>query len=219
MSQKILLNNTESVYLDTSFILYALTESMDRRQNLVKKSIEALWLILYNKSDNTYISNIVISELFHALERSWFQWYIDKKIINILGIDEMIWKNYNKQQRDSIRREKTIETWFNLNEIKEWRKPEYKIEYKSLVCDEFENIISSLPEWINVLTNFSSPWTLIQNFIRNKNKYRKLDANDVNHYLLCKEHWINWILTCDNDFDEIHDSDLDIIIINREFTI
>ena len=115
------------------------------------------------------------------------------------------------------------EIWLNIKDIKKWRwEKKYKIEYKSLVIDEYENIIDSLeslPQWIKYISNFNPEEKLPKLFLYNKKKYNKLDSNDVNHYMLCKEHSLDWILTCDSDFKQINDNDIKIIVIDNKFKL
>lgn len=217
MSKNFITTNEKSIYLDTSFIIYSLVDSIDRDINISEMAINMIWLLYTYKSDNCYISNIVLSELYHALERSWFQYYIDEQIIKKLSIDKTIWKNYKKTEREKFRYENMESIWLTLKDIKKWRYPEFENIYKILVTDEFENIIASLPPWIKIISNFSSEESILDKFKKIKKKYHKLDSNDVNHYLLCKEHNIDWILTCDNDFNEINDENLEVIILNKKF--
>lgn len=210
---KNLLDIERSIYLDTSFILNSLYESIDSNKWIVNNSIKALWLLLSRAEPNCYISNITLNELFNVIERSWFRSYVDKKIIQELKINESMWKSYSIDNRKSLRNEYDKTIWLNIKDIKNWRNNnEFKLDYKAYVLDEFLNILDSLPNEIKIISNFINPELYKNDFIKTKKKYFMLDSNDVNHYLLCKSNSIDCLLTNDSDFKEI--DDLKILHIN-----
>jgi len=159
-----------------------------------------------------YISNITINEIYNVVEKTALQEFIDKKIIQLekINIDE--WKNYNPFSRKQLRIKYSETEWCNIKQ-KEWRtKEEYKEIYKIKIIDEIQNIIDSLPDFI-CISWFINNEELVWKFKKIKSKYTELDWNDINHYLLCKEHNIKWLITCDNDFKSIIDKDLVIFSI------
>lgn len=216
MSNDLLTSKDKSVYLDTSFILYSTSDSVDHNEYVRNEASQYLWLLFQYKDENCYISNIVISELFHAVERSGFQVFIDKKIIKELSIDNVVWNSYSKEKRNEKRIEYSSKIWFNIKEIKKWRDKEFLEDYRLLVINEFNNIVDSLPPTIKVLSTLDNN-TMIKKFLATKTKYYMLDSNDTNHYLLCKEHNINWIITCDKDFSQIDDKEIEIELIDIKF--
>lgn len=221
MVNKFIVSDEKSVYLDTSFILCAYYESIDSNKHIVDESRQILWLLFIRWDNcNCYISNIVINELYNVIERSWFRAYIDKKIINYLKISESDWICYPKTEKEKIRIENEKNVWLSMRNIKDWRSEStYTKDYEAFVEDEFFMIIEGLPPWTKCISNFENQEKILENFINIRKTYKKLDSNDVNHYLLCKEHNINGILTCDSDFKEITDSKLKIVVIDNCFKL
>ena len=210
MIKSYILSPEEKVYLDTSFILNALWNFSDLKNR--EKTQEIFWL-LYIKNWNIFISNIVINEIFNVLERIWFREFIDSKIINSLWIQKETWVNFEKEEREYKRIENDIKLWLDSKKIKKWREEVYKNEYKKFVLDEFENIIDSLFSLnIEIISNFSDQKSYYNNFLQNKKLYKRLDSNDLWHFLICKENKIWTIITCDNDFNDIkNEINIDIV--------
>lgn len=200
----------EKVYLDTSFILNALWNFSDLNN---REKIQEIFWLLYIKNWNIFISNIVINEIFNVLERIWFREFIDEKIIKHLWIKKEAWVNFKKEERENERNMNDKKLWFDFKRVKEWRKEIYKNDYKKFVLDEFENIIDSLFSLnIKIISNFSNENNYYSNFLQNKKLYRKLDSNDLWHFLICKENNISTIITCDNDFVDVkNEINIDLI--------
>ena len=216
MSKTIITSEEKSVYLDTSFIFNALNDSYDKEKKVTKNSQEILWLLFQYKIWNCYISNITINELFNTIEKQWYIAFIDNKIIKEIWLSKSDWKKLHKTQKDKYRNEKL---GFNYYNIKSWRKDEHKDDYKTYVYNEFENIIDTLKglEFITI-TNFENSSNYYDNFYQNIKKLNKLDASDLNHFLLCKEHNVSWIITCDSDFTQVKqvsDNNIEILHIDK----
>lgn len=201
----------EKIYLDTSFILKSLWNFSDisNRENCQ----EIFWTLYYKEKWSIFISNIVINEIFNVIEKIWFREFLDKEIIKHLWITEEEWLNYSKKNREKIRNKNDKVLWFDFSKIKEWRKEKFKNEYKKFVLDEFENIIDSLFSLnIEIISNFSDQKSYYSNFLQNKKLYKRLDSNDLWHFLICKENKIWTIITCDNDFNDIkNEINIDIV--------
>lgn len=218
MSTNIISSNKKSVYLDTSFIFNAIYDSYNKEEETVKNTQEVLWLLYQFKIWKCYISNITINELFNTIEKQWFRAFIDKKIIIELWITIEDWKKLHKSQKEQYRQEKDKELWFNYYDIKSWRKDNFKEEYKIYVYNEFENIIDSLKQLdYLVITNFKNTFDYYREFYKNIKKLNKLDSNDLNHLLLCKEHSISCIITCDSDFKHVNDNEIEILHIDKNY--
>ncbi|MFA5917451.1 MAG: hypothetical protein WC850_04445 [Candidatus Gracilibacteria bacterium] len=207
-----LLNKLESIYIDTSFILNANYDCIDNDARIVKKSQNILGDLFTYKQGKCYISNITINEIYNVVEKTALQEFIDKKIIQFENINIEEWKNYNQFTRRKLRIDYSKTEGFNIKQ-KDWRsKEEYKEIYKIKVIDEIQNIFDSLPDFI-CISGFTNNEETVGKFKKTKTKYTELDGNDINHYLLCKEHNINGILSCDNDFKSIEDKEIIIFLI------
>jgi predicted nucleic acid-binding protein len=187
-------------------------DCIDNDARIVKKSQNILWDLFTYKQWKCYISNITINEIYNVVEKTALQEFIDKKIIQFENINIEEWKNYNQFTRRKLRIDYSKTEWFNIKQ-KDWRsKEEYKEIYKIKVIDEIQNIFDSLPDFI-CISWFTNNEETVWKFKKTKTKYTELDWNDINHYLLCKEHNINWILSCDNDFKSIEDKEIIIFLI------
>lgn len=204
----------KNIYLDTSFILNSLADFYDKNHKLVAESQSVLWLLVF-ESWKYFISNITINEIFNVVEKQWFRAFLDNKIIDILWKTKDEWKSLSKDERNKFRILNDNSLWFDINNIKYWRREEFKKEYKNYVYNEFENIIDSLFSiWdIVILSNLSNPQSYYKDFLVNIKKFKTLDSNDLNHFLFCKENFIDWIITCDSDFLNLS-SEIDIILVN-----
>jgi len=203
------LTSERSIYLDTSFILHSNYQCIDHKASTVSKSEKILWSFFMYKNEKCYISNIVLNEIYTVVERTALREYIDKKIIISENIKTEDWIDYNIHTRNQLRDKYKNIQWYNIR-IKEWRnKSEYEKIYKIKVINEIQNILDSLPNFI-CISGFSKNEEVMDNFKNIKKKYKQLDWNDINHLLLCKEHNIDWIISCDSDFSWINENWLQI---------
>ena len=102
MPNQFIISKQKSIYLDTSFVLSSLYDSIDSNPHIVGECNQILWLLFAKENANCYISNIVINELFNVIERTWFQVYMDTKIISILNISKEEWVSYSKKYREKF---------------------------------------------------------------------------------------------------------------------
>lgn len=216
MCENIITSKEKKVYLDTSFIFNALSNSYNKEKDVVKNTQEILWLLYEFKVWNCYISNITINELFNTVEKQWFRAFIDKKIIQKLWITEKDWKEYHISQKERFRQENEKDLWLNFYDIKNWRTKKFKDNYKTYVYNEFENIIDSLSGLdFKIISNLDNISDYYEIFKSNIKKLNKLDSNDLNHFLICKEHNIDWIITCDSDFKQI--TEIEVLHIDKNY--
>lgn len=206
------LNKFNAIYLDTSFILYALYYCINHKKQTIKKSENILWDLFAFEQGKCYISNITLSEVYTVVEKTALQEFNDNKIIKEENITIDEWKNYNPYTRNQLRTRYSSITWFNIK-LKDWRIDESnKDYYKAKVIDSIQNIIDSLPEYV-CISWFKDNTIVCNNFKKIKKLYNQLDWNDINHYLLCKDNNIDCIISCDSDFEWINDKELMIYII------
>lgn len=219
MNKEIIISTDKSVYLDTSFIINAFYDSYSKDKEVVENSQEVLWLLYQYKVWGCYISNITINELFNTIEKQWYRAFIDLKIIKKLWITEIEWKELGKSEKEKYRADNDSKLGFNYYDIKSWRKNDYKEDYKIYVYNEFENIVTWIKHLdIKIITNLNMPHEYDIIFFKNIKIYNKLDSNDLNHFLLCKENNISWIITCDSDFTQLK-NDLEIVHIDKKFKL
>lgn len=203
-----------SIFLDTCILMRIENLSEYKKWRLVD-NINYLLSVLYSWKYTFYISNIIINELYNALENIWLTRYIfelatTEDILNRMSITEQ------EKLKHSYINNNLSTTWNNLK--KEWRKnKEYKKEYQTRVCSVFRDTLRILEDNNpNHICDFNgSNWEVIKNLIISlKEEFQCLDTNDINNYLACKTHDIDYLLTLDSDYDPLQNKSKNVKIIN-----